>query len=135
MWSVGVERLQAYYAELDDLVEAARDKVVAFTAYCNQGFEGHFREALERIEPSPVSEDAGDGEVAAAEIDGASDSSDTYIATAAAKASEMEVFATLCASATFEQGILTEFGRDQGCVAFQPSAFYGRFVGELVYFR
>ena len=33
----------------------------------------------------------------------------------------------------FEHGILTKFGRDQGCVALQPSAFYGRFVGELAY--
>ena len=39
---------------------------------------------------------------------------------------------TLCANATSSR-VLTELGRDQGCVAFQPSAFYGRFVGELVY--
>ena len=33
----------------------------------------------------------------------------------------------------FDQGILTELGRDQGCVAFQPSPFFGRFLGEIVY--
>ena len=33
----------------------------------------------------------------------------------------------------FDQGILTEFGRDQGCVAFQPSPFFGRFLGEIAY--
>ena len=33
----------------------------------------------------------------------------------------------------FDQGILTEFGRDQGCVAFQPSPFFGRFLGEVAY--
>ena len=33
----------------------------------------------------------------------------------------------------FEQGILTEFGRDQAFVAFQPSQFFGRFLGEITY--
>ena len=48
--SVGVARLQAHYAELDRLIEATRDKLADLTAYCNKGFEGRFKEALEGIE-------------------------------------------------------------------------------------
>ena len=50
--SVGVARLQAHYAELDRLIEATRDKLADLTAYCNKGFEGRFKEALEGIEPA-----------------------------------------------------------------------------------
>ena len=50
--SLGVARLQAHYAELDRLIEATRDKLADLTDYCNKGFEGRFREALEGIEPA-----------------------------------------------------------------------------------
>ena len=65
--SVGVARLQAHYTELEGLIEAARDKLAALTDYCNQGFEGRFREALEGIAPgtSPVPDASGEPEAAA----------------------------------------------------------------------
>ena len=132
--SVGVARLQAHYTELEGLIEAARDKLAALTDYCNQGFEGRFREALEGIEPdtSPVPDtpDASDEpETAAGQP---SDSSDTYVAAAAARTVGTDVFDAL-RQRHVDQGILTAFGRDQGCVAFQPSPFFGRFLGEIAY--
>ena len=123
--SVGVARLQAHYAGLDKLIEATRDKLLGLTEYCNKGFEGHFGEALESIEPAAANTpETADGQPA--------DSSEAYLAAAAAKTTGMDVFDAL-RQRQFSQGILTEFGRDQGCVAFQPSSFYGRFLGELVY--
>ena len=131
---VGVARLQAHYAELDRLIEAARDKLADLTAYCNKGFEGRFREALEGIEPATTgTPDASDesGELGTVTVQ-PSDSSDTYVASAAARTAGTDVFDAL-RQRHFEQGILTEFGRDQGCVAFQPSPFFGRFLGEIAY--
>ena len=129
--SVGVARLQAHYTELERLVEAARDRLTALTDYCNQGFEGRFREALEGIEPgtSTVPDASGEPETAAGQP---SDSSDTYVAAAAARTAGMDVFDAL-RQRHVDQGILTAFGRDQGCVAFQPSPFFGRFLGEIAY--
>ena len=132
--AVGVAKLQEHYGELDRLIEATRDRLAALTEYCNKGFEGRFREALEGIEPTALtapdaSDDASGRETAAAQP---SDSSETYAAAAAAKATGTDVFAAL-RQRHFDQGILTEFGRDQGCVAFQPSPFFGRFLGEIAY--
>ena len=132
--SVGVARLQAHYGELDRLIEAARDKLTDLTAYCNQGFEGRFREALEDLGPvatgtPDTSDESGEPETAAVQP---SDSSGIYAAAAAARTAGIDVFGTL-QQRHFDQGILTEFGRDQGCVAFQPSPFFGRFLGEIAY--
>ena len=135
--SVGAGRLQAHYAELDRLIEATRDKLADLTAYCNKGFEGRFREALQGIEPAAstvpdtpdASDESSEPETAAVQP---SDASHTYVAAAAAKATGTDVFDTL-RQRHFDQGVLTEFGRDQGCVAFQPSPFFGRFLGEIAY--
>ena len=132
--SVGVARLQAHYAELDRLIEAARDKLADLTDYCNKGFEGRFREALEGIEPGAATvPDVPDtpGEPEAADVQPL-DSSDTYVAATAARTAGTDVFDAL-RQRHFDQGVLTEFGRDQGCVAFQPSPFFGRFLGEIAY--
>ena len=114
--SLGVARLQAHYAELDRLIEATRDKLAGLTEYCNKGFEGRFREALEGIEPA-----------ASTVPDTSEESGERSGGTAG-----MDVFDAL-RQRHFDQGILTEFGRDQGCVAFQPSPFFGRFLGEIAY--
>ena len=129
--SVGVARLQAHYAELDRLIEATRDKLAALTTYCNKGFEGRFKEALEGIDlgASTVPDTPDESELAAMQP---SDASDTYVAMATAKPAGTDVFDSL-RQRHFDQGILTEFGRDQGCVAFQPSPFFGRFLGEIAY--
>ena len=65
--SVGVARLQEHYAELERLIEAARDKVAGLIDYCHKGATGRYREALEGIEagapvPDPTDEsgEAGD---------------------------------------------------------------------------
>ena len=131
--SVGVARLQTHYAELDRLIEATRDKLADLTAYCNKGFEGRFREALEGTETGVSVPDTPDesGERDAAAVQ-PSDASDTYVAMATARPAGTDVFDTL-RQRHFDQGILTEFGRDQGCVAFQPSPFFGRFLGEIAY--
>ena len=133
--SVGVARLQAHYLELDRLIEAARDKLAGLIEYCHKGYTGRFREALEAIEP-----DAASGALDTADRSGLpetagvqpSDSSDTYVAAATAGAVRTDVFDAL-RQRHFDQGIVTEFGRDQGCVAFQPSPFFGRFLGEIAY--
>jgi len=133
--SVGVARLKAHYAELDRLIEAARDRLAGLIEYCHKGYTGRFREALEGIQPdatngaSDTSDEAGETETA---VMPASDSSDTHIVAATAKTVGAEVFGAL-RQRNFDQGILTEFGRDQGCVAFQPSPFFGRFLGEIAY--
>ena len=130
--SLGVARLQAHYAELDRLIEATRDKLADLTDYCNKGFEGRFREVLEGTETGAsvpdIPDESGEPETAAVQP---SDSSDTYVAAAPARTTT-DVFDAL-RQRHFDQGILTEFGRDQGCVAFQPSPFFGRFLGEIAY--
>ena len=59
-------------------------------------------------------------------------SSEASAAVFAAAPGEADVFAGL-RRRNVEQGILTDFGRDQGCVAFQPCPFYGRFMSEIAY--
>ena len=132
--SVGVARLQVHYSELDRLIESARDKLAGLIDYCHKGYTGRFREALEGIEPdaangaSDTSAESGVPKTAGVQ---SSDSSDAPVGTAAAR-TPTDVFDAL-RQRHFDQGILTEFGRDQGCVAFQPSPFFGRFLGEIVY--
>ena len=132
--AVGVDRLQAYYGELEQLIEAARDRLAALIRYCHQGSGGRFREALEGFElgagtaESDTSEEPGAGEAGPTRV---TDASNTGIGAAAA-GTTAGVFDAL-RQRHFEQGILTEFGRDQACVAFQPSQFFGRFLGEIAY--
>ena len=132
--SVGVARLQAHYAELDRLIEAARDKLAGLIDYCHKGYTGRFREALEANEPDAASDalDTSDESGVPETVGGQhSDSSDVHSAAAAARTTS-DVYDAL-RQRHFEQGILTEFARDQGCVAFQPSPFFGRFLGEIAY--
>jgi len=132
--SVGVARLQAHYAELDRLIEAARDKLAGLIEYCHKGYTGRFKEALESVESAVAdvpntSDESGVPEAAGVHP---SDSSEIHVAAVPAKAAGTDVFDAL-RQRHFEQGILSEFGRDQGCVAFQPSPFFGRFLGEVAY--
>ncbi len=124
--SVGIARLRAHYAGLDELVEATRGRLLVLTAYCNKGAAGRFREALESVEFTTADR----SDEAAAE--GRPGSPDGHVAAAAAGTAGRDVFGAL-RQRQFSQGILTAFGRDQGCVAFQPSPFLGRFLSELVY--
>ena len=131
--SVGVARLQAHYAELDRLIEAARDRLAGLIDYCNKGYTGHFREALEGIAagasvPDPTDESGEAGTTAGQP----SDAVQAPVAAAAAKVDGAAIFDAL-RQRHVNQGILTEYGRDQGCVAFQPSPFFGRFMGEVAY--
>ena len=41
------DKLQAYYDELDDWIEKVRDRLVVLTEYCNKGFDGRLKDALE----------------------------------------------------------------------------------------
>ena len=132
--SVGVAKLQAHYSELDRLIEAARDRLAGLIEYCHKGYTGRFREALEGMESAVAdvpntSDESGEPGTAAMPP---SDASHTYVAEAAAKVAGTDVFDAL-RQRHFEQGILTQFGHDQGCVAFQPSPFFGRFLGEVAY--
>ena len=98
------------------------------------GASGRFREALELIEPAASVPDQPD-EPSGPEPTVAgqpSDSSDIYVAAATSKAAGTDAFDAL-RQRHLEQGILTEYGRNQGCVAFQPSPFFGRFLGEIAY--
>ena len=132
--SVGVDRLQAHYSELELLIEAARDRLGVLIQYCHKGSAGRFREALEggesdsRSGGSDASEESGareTGQLPATEpLDG-----DVGAAVADTTANAFDALR----QRHLEQGILTELGRDQACIAFQPSQFFGRFLGEIAY--
>ena len=132
--SVGVAKLQAHYSELDQLIEAARDKLAALIRFCHRGSTGRFREALEAIEPEPARDapdtvdQSGGAGLAGVQLSGSSGADSG----AAAAGTVAGVFDAL-RQRHFEQGILTGFGRDQGYVAFQPSQFFGRLLGEIAY--
>ena len=132
--SVGVDRLQAHYSELELLIEAARDRLGALIQYCHKGSAGRFKEALEGGETDSRSGGSDASEESGARETGplpATASSDADLGAAVAD-STANVFDAL-RQRHFEQGILTELGRDQACVAFQPSQFFGRFLGEIAY--
>ena len=123
--SVGFGKVQAHYAEIDKRIEATREKMAVLIEYCNKGVEGRFKEGLEEMvlpEPGGQGEKSEKKEAAAR----APDLSD------AARMDGADVFSTL-RERHFKQGILTELGRDQGCVAFLPLSFCGRFMGEIFY--
>ena len=120
--------LSAHYADLDSRIEEVRDRVFDLTEYCNKGFDGQFREALEGVEAA-----AGEGAQGAAEPETAgSEAAEVPAAVVGARPANVDVFEAL-RQRNVEQGILTDFGREQGCVAFQPCPFYGRFMSEIAY--
>ena len=124
--------LQALYADLDARIETVRDRVAALTEYCNKGFDGLFADALESIEPPVprVPEEVPDGEAAQP-----ADTTANAVAVVGARphgADEADVFEAI-RQRNVAQGILTDFGLQEGCVAFQPCSFYGRFVSEIAY--
>jgi len=134
MPSVGVDRLHAHYGELEQLIEAARDRLAALIRYCHKGSAGRFGEAFEGFESGSGTDESDTSIEPGAEETGPAPttaSSDTSTGAAAA-GTAAGVFDAL-RQRHFEQGILTEFGRDKACVAFQPSQFFGRFLGEIAY--
>ena len=123
--------LNAHYADLDSRIEEVRDRVFDLTEYCNKGFDGQFREALEGVE---AADGAGAQGAAAPETEGMppAEAPEASAAVVGARPADVDVFEAL-RQRNAEQGILTDFGREQGCVAFQPCPFYGRFVSEIAY--
>ena len=118
--------LQGLYAELDARIEAVRDRVCGMTEYCNKGFDGLFSEAVESV-------DARDPQTPQAEGDAAQPgdgSEPAAVVGARPEGADADVFEAF-RQRNVEQGILTELGFREGCVAFQPCAFYGRFVSEI----
>ena len=133
--TVGVARLQAHYGELNRLIEAARDRLNGVIDYCDKGSTGRFREALEGLEVAEATpdatEDSGEWKTTVAQpSDELQDSSNAT--TTQAQVDGPEIF-DAARQRHFDQGILTEYGRDQGCVAFQPTPFFGRFLGEIAF--
>jgi len=122
--------MQAHYAELERRIEAVRDRVFDLTAYCNQGFDGQFRVALEGIEADAA--EGGDGTAASeSEVMPASEAAAAVVG-ARPGDTVADVFEAI-RQRNVEQGILTDLGREQGYVAFQPCVFYGRFMSEIAY--
>ena len=126
---LGGDDMQAHYAELERRIQAVRDRVFDLTAYCNKGFDGRFQEALEGVEG--VAADGADG-TAAAESTGKPGAEGAAVVGARPDDTDVDVFEALRRH-NVEQGILTDLGRDQGYVAFQPCVFYGRFMSEIAY--
>ena len=124
------EALQAHYGELERRIEDTRDRLFDLTAYCNKGFDGQFGEAVEGIEPAvtEVEEVSAESEVGTAQPVTSSEAAGVSGGTT----DEADPFEAL-RRRNVEQGILTEFGRELGCVAFQPCPFYGRFMSEIAY--
>ena len=125
------DSLQAHYAELEARIEETRDRLFDLTEYCNKGFDGQFREALASAERA-----AAEASAASTEPDGGTDrplsSTEASAVVVADTPNDKDVFEGL-RRRNVEQGILTDFGREQGCVAFQPCPFYGRFMSEIAY--
>ena len=123
--------LNAHYADLDSRIEEVRDRVFDLTEYCNKGFDGQFREALGDIRPAPTEDAQGATEL---ETEGMppAEAAEASAAVVGARPANADVFEAL-RQRNVEQGILTDFGREQGCVAFQPCPFYGRFMSEIAY--
>ena len=124
------EALQAHYGELERRIEATRDRLFDLTAYCNKGFDGQFREALEGIERDSEGAPKAPPEPARELVQPVSSLESAVVLHEVQ--GDADVFEGL-RHRNVEQGILTDFGRDQGCVAFQPCPFYGRFMSEIAY--
>lgn len=123
--------LNAHYSDLDSRIAEVRDRVFRLTDYCNKGFDGQFQEALEELEPATTQMPQGSMELETQRRESGEDSEATS-AVVGARPSDVDVFEAL-RQRNVEQGIITDFGREQGCVAFKPCAFYGRFMSEVVY--
>ena len=123
--------LNAHYADLDSRIAEVRDRVFDLTEYCNKGFDGQFQEALDGMVPAPTDETTGLPEPKTQESE-PTDDSEAESGVVGARAADVDVFEAL-RQRNAEQGILTDFGREQGCVAFQPCPFYGRFMSEIAY--
>ncbi|MDE0205866.1 MAG: hypothetical protein OXP66_07555 [Candidatus Tectomicrobia bacterium] len=124
--------LNAHYADLDSRIGEVRDRVFKLTEYCNKGFDGQFREALEELQPAAAVTAQGPEAPVTDEGDTGNASDSTAGVVGARPAEEVDVF-EVQRQRNIEQGILTDFGREQGCVAFQPCPFYGRFMSEIAY--
>ena len=127
---LGGDDMQTHYAELERRIQAVRDRVFDLTAYCNQGFDGQFTEAVEGVEAAAA--EGADGAAEAESERPAALEPAAAIVGAKPDATDVDVFEAL-RQRNVDQGILTELGRDQGYVAFRPSTFYGRFVSEIAY--
>ena len=124
------DALQAHYAELDRRIEDTRDRLFDLTAYCNRGFDGQFDDALAGIEPAATEAPGASTQPESGPVEPTSSAEEPAVPVA--EPDTGDVFETL-RRRNVEQGILTDFGRDQGCVAFQPCPFYGRFMSEIAY--
>ena len=122
------EALQAHYGELERRIEETRDRLFDLTEYCNKGFDGQFREALEGMAAAEGQNEGTEPEGGAEPFAATPPTADVM----AAVPGDTDVFEGL-RRRNVEQGILTDFGREQGCVAFQPCPFYGRFMSEIAY--
>ena len=123
------DKLQAYYDELNGWIEKVRDRLVVLTEYCNKGFDGRLKDALEIVELSgwEGSEKAPESERESVSPDNASEVSDVEFGV---KPDSVDVFEAV-RQRNVEVGILTELGREEGWVAFHPCPFYGRLIGEI----
>ena len=124
------EALQTHYAELEARIEETRDRLFDLTEYCNKGFDGQFAEALAGIDATAEGQEGGTEPESGA--DPFAKDPETSTPVLAAPMEDADVFEGL-RRRNVEQGILTDFGHEQGCVAFQPCPFYGRFMSEIAY--
>ena len=123
------DRLEAYYRELDHLVEQARDRLAGLVACCGKGFEGEFAAALESEAPPEPAEDPRE---AGMELGRPESPEEESTVVPAAGPHDPDPLEALRETAE-EQGILTDLGRREGWVAFRPCPFYGRFLGDVAY--
>ena len=128
VFSLEGDALQGHYAELDGRIGETRDRLFELTVYCNMGFDGQFLAALASIGPAATEEASSEPESGT----DATVSSSEAPAVLATGPDHEDAFEAL-RRRNVEQGILTDFGCDQGCVAFQPCPFYGRFMSEIAY--
>ena len=105
MPSVGVTRLQAHYAELERLIEAARDKLAALIQNCHKGSAGRFKEALEGIEPGIASSAADTSDKSGQTVPASIPVSDPSAADVAARRSprRLKASSTPCGSVTLSR--------------------------------
>ena len=111
------DELEAYYGELSKRFELVRDRLQALTEYCNKGFDRLLDEALEMAEGWAGETGASEAGLAAMKAYGPL-GPDVYEAVR---------------QRNVDEGMLTDLGSEQGCVAFKSCPFYGRVVGEVVY--
>ena len=123
--------LNAHYADLDGRIGKVRDRVFRLTDYCNRGFDGQFQEALEELEPATTEMPEGPAQPGPSDSE-RDNGSEAESGVVGARPADVDVFEAL-RQRNVEQGIITDFGSEQGCVAFKPCAFYGRFMSEIVY--